>query len=165
MSDFLSKRDLLDKIRTARADLENALASLTDAQMIQPGILGDWSVKDILSHLIFWEQKMLHRIQTGIVPQPAPGETWDQMIDRMNDENYRATRDESLDAVRAEFQNSYAEALAFIGALSNEDLNDPEKYEFWRGEPIWKYMRGDTYEHYQEHAAPIRAWNNSVKGG
>ncbi len=162
MDEFLSKRELLDKIHTARADLENALASFTDAQMTQPGILGEWAVKDILSHLIFWEQKMLHRLQTSIVPQPAPGETWDAMIDRMNDENFRATRNRALDEIRNKIRESHAQVLAFIEALNEEDLNNPEKYAWHRGEPIWEYIRGDTYAHYEEHTAPIRAWQSAI---
>jgi hypothetical protein len=31
-------------------------ARLSDAEMMQPGVTGDWSVRDILAHVTTWEE-------------------------------------------------------------------------------------------------------------
>ena len=54
-----SKTDLLAAIDKERPALETLLATLTPAQMAEPGLVGDWSAKDVLAHLFEWEQMVL----------------------------------------------------------------------------------------------------------
>jgi uncharacterized protein (TIGR03083 family) len=165
MDDLISKTELIDLIHAERDRLEGALARLTEAQMTEPGIVGRWSTKDILSHLTFWEQKMLHRLRTGIVPQPAPGQTWDQMTDEMNEQNWTTTRSKALNTVLDEFHASHEEVLKYLETIGEEEMNDPNRYEWYPGEPIWRYIAADTYEHYREHAEPILAIQSEFKSG
>ena len=51
------KPQLLESIRDTRAGLEKKYAKLTPEQMVWPGSMGDWSVKDILAHLVDWERR------------------------------------------------------------------------------------------------------------
>ncbi len=162
MDEYLDKRTLLVLIHTERVELERAVNALSEAQLTQPGILGEWSVKDILSHIIFWEQRMLNRFRTGQGLPVPEGMTVPQFIDYLNEQNYRATRDKPLAQVLDEFRDSHRQVLEFLATLTDDDLNDPERYEWWRGEPVWHYIRGDTYEHYREHSEPIRAWHEQV---
>jgi uncharacterized damage-inducible protein DinB len=50
-----SKEQLLRDIYTERRWLEKNLFALSAEEMIQPGVNGIWSVKDILAHLVAWE--------------------------------------------------------------------------------------------------------------
>jgi len=34
-------------------------AGLSDAQLMEPGVTGDWSVRDILAHVTTWEEEAL----------------------------------------------------------------------------------------------------------
>jgi hypothetical protein len=34
-------------------------AQLSDAQLMEPGVTGDWSVRDILAHVSTWEEEAL----------------------------------------------------------------------------------------------------------
>ncbi len=165
MDEFLSKTELFDLIHAERERLEGALEQLSEPQMTEPGIVGQWAVKDILSHVTFWEQKMLHRLRTGIVPQPAPGQTWDQMIDEMNEQNFTTNRFKALNAALDEFHASHEEVLKYLETIGEEELNDPNRYDWHRGEPIWHYIAGNTYEHYREHVEPILARYKSTRAG
>ena len=51
----MTKSELLNQIRTERGQLEETLARLTHAQMLLPGVDGEWSVKDALAHISTWE--------------------------------------------------------------------------------------------------------------
>ena len=51
----MTRDEILEALHASRAQVEAALTGLTDAQLIEPGALGEWSVKDILSHLTAWE--------------------------------------------------------------------------------------------------------------
>jgi hypothetical protein len=50
---------LLNSVETAWVSFEEAYAGLPDALLIEPGVGGDWSVKDILAHVTTWEEEAL----------------------------------------------------------------------------------------------------------
>ena len=52
---IMTRHDLLDQITSERGFLEETLARLTHAQMLLPGVVGEWSVKDALAHISTWE--------------------------------------------------------------------------------------------------------------
>jgi hypothetical protein len=54
-----TKQELLESIRTTHAQLEKKFSQLTPKQMIWPGSMDNWSVKDILAHLVDWEQRFI----------------------------------------------------------------------------------------------------------
>jgi hypothetical protein len=52
----LDKTTILAQIKTEHHKLEETLARLTLEQMEQPGVNGEWAVKDVLSHLLEWDR-------------------------------------------------------------------------------------------------------------
>ena len=58
--------DLLAAIEKERGALETLLEPLTPEEMTDPGVVGEWSVKDVLAHLIEWEQMVLGWHATGL---------------------------------------------------------------------------------------------------
>ena len=62
-----SKNDLLATIDKERGALEVFLESLAPELMVEPGVVGEWPVKDVLAHLIEWEQMTLGWYRAGLV--------------------------------------------------------------------------------------------------
>ena len=60
-----TKKELLESIQSTRASLEKKFSKLTPGQMVWPGSMGEWSVKDILAHLVDWEQRFIEWYQAG----------------------------------------------------------------------------------------------------
>jgi uncharacterized damage-inducible protein DinB len=138
------KAQLLDEIRRMHGELEAAIAPLTEAQMTQPGVNGEWSVKDTLAHITWWEGHMLRTLRTGH-EELGP----DILTEQKNAEVFAANRDRPLAEARAEFEASYQEVLAALEGWPAEALAQDETYE----EIGW-----DTFKHYPEHTAAIRDW-------
>ncbi len=46
-----TKKRILESINTERRRLEKNLASISDEDMLVRGVIGEWSVKDIMAHL------------------------------------------------------------------------------------------------------------------
>ncbi len=67
-----SKVELLKDIQVEHARLDKMLSTLTAEEMIRPGVVGDWSVKDVLAHLAAWEQLLLGWYEAGRHAQPLP---------------------------------------------------------------------------------------------
>jgi hypothetical protein len=55
----LTKEKIIERIHTERRRLEKNLAVLSDDDMVESGVIGEWSVKDIMAHLFDWEQRFL----------------------------------------------------------------------------------------------------------
>jgi hypothetical protein len=168
MGEEMSKQLAVETIRSERAALETLLEPLSDHEMTQPGFESDWSVKDILAHIAAWERRMVGWIEEslrGETPsRPAPGTAWDD-LDRLNEQIYLQNRDRPLDQVRAEFEASYRESLAAIQGLTEEDLMDPQRFEWRRGDPLWHMVAANTWWHYKEHRETIRNWLQGKRVG
>ena len=55
----MPKKELIADIQAARQRLLNAIDGLTDDQMMRPGVVGIWSVKDTLGHIVAWEAELV----------------------------------------------------------------------------------------------------------
>ncbi len=147
-----TKTLLLSESRKERAALDKLLEPLTPAQMIAPGVLGDWSVKDVLAHLYEWEQMVLGWIAVtvrGETPHvPATGYKWSQ-IPALNDEIRQKHTARPLDEVLKMYQDSHQATMKTIELLSEETL-------FTRGLDPWMnknhlaaYFTSSTSSHYR----------------
>lgn len=141
---------IVEPMRAEHARLEAMLASIPDAQIIQPGTFGEWSVKDMLAHITFWEQRLIAYINGARESLIRPGEDTQAGIDRVNAEVLAANRDRPLAEVRAAFDSSYQQVLRLAESLSAEDLTNEEMYGLFAG---------DTFEHYREHRAMLEQWH------
>jgi len=95
---------------------------------VHPGIVGEWSVKDVLAHLTEWQQMVLgwyHAGQAGETPAlPAPGFKWSE-LPALNQAIYEKHLDRPLPAVLEEFRTAYRQVTAWVESLSEEDLFTP----------------------------------------
>ena len=46
------------RMRAEHARLEALLANFSDEELVQPGRFGEWSAKDMLAHITFWEHRL-----------------------------------------------------------------------------------------------------------
>jgi hypothetical protein len=153
----VDKAVLLGKIEDGYLAFEALLKGLNEIQMTAPGVNGMWSIKDNLAHLGAWHRRLLdllEGVRRGEEPASrfAPGVSEDDI----NEQFYWESKDRPLTEVLATFRTSYQRVLAVVQAMTAEDLNKPI---LWLKErPIWLWVAGNTYEHYEEHSAIIRTW-------
>ena len=55
MNNHLTTAQLLEVMRTARSNWEALLAEVGEARLTEPGVEGDWSLKDIIAHITYFE--------------------------------------------------------------------------------------------------------------
>ena len=156
-----SKTELLAAIEKERGALEKVLAPLTPEQMVDPGVVGEWSVKDVLAHLVEWEQMALGWYRAGLrgeVPaMPAPGFKWNQ-TPALNQMIYEKHRDRALEDVLQQSDSSFREIHGVIQALSNEELFTPGQHAWTKKLTLGAYMTSATSSHY------LWAWREIRKG-
>ena len=151
----MTKRELLEAIQKERAAFEAAWAGLTPEQMTAPGVMGEWSVKDILGHIAMWEARLvtiLYANERGVPPKMLRGQA---EVDKVNAESYAEQRERPLDRVLADFHAVHAQLLKRLDKLTDRDLSDPQRFKWMEGEPLEKLVAGDTFEHYAEHRPAV----------
>ena len=153
----MTKRELLLAIQQERAAFEAALAGLTPEQMTAPGVMGEWSVKDLLGHVALWESRLvtiLYSVERGVAPKTLGSSE----VDRVNAESYAEQRERPLGRVLADFHAVHVQLLKRLDALADRDLSDSKRFPWMEGEPLEKLVAGDTFEHYAEHRPAIETW-------
>jgi hypothetical protein len=88
--------------------------------MLQPGVTGTWSVKDILAHLVAWERFFLDWYHTGVQgcsPTTTPVGMSKRAMDTLNQQVYEKNQRRKLDHIIAELHATYREDMAVIEAI------------------------------------------------
>lgn len=146
-----SKAALLAAIDRERSALDAFLATLTPEQMMAPAVVGDWSVKDVLAHLIEWEQMVLGWYAAGVRGEtptlPASGYKWSQ-LPALNQVIYEKHRDRPLEAVLAQYHSSHEETMALIRQLPDDELFGARRYAWTRDNTLGAYFVSATSSHY-----------------
>jgi hypothetical protein len=156
--------ELLHQIDLERRKLEKTLGSLDPSAMERPGVVGNWSVKDLLAHLAAWEGFFLSWYRAGVLGEtpeiPAPGFTWKQMH-QLNELIFQEHRLQSLEDVQAWFARSYQEIHQVVEGIPEKDLFEPGRYP-WQGKhPLTGFIKANTCNHYRWANTKIRDWMKS----
>jgi hypothetical protein len=137
-------------------------------QVAMPGVVGKWSIKDILAHLLAYEQYIADRLAEilhGDIYVPCKTQTaLDAFLDEygypdfgsplLDDdapnewvvEKYRIV---SLEDVVTQEINAFSSIVASLEKLSEEVINQHNLYE---------RVANNTYKHYREHIRDIKRW-------
>src|SRR5262249_51950191 len=152
----MRKAEVVEALRTTRQDLEELLAAMTPGQMRRPGVAGDWSVKDVLAHLLWYQREELELIRES---ELAASPLWEVAQDPRN----RLIREElgelPLDEVLDELRQVFAGFVAAVERLSDEDLVTPGRFPGTSPERLpWQDIADNSWMHEREHVAGIRSW-------
>ncbi len=154
-----TKALLLSECQEEHDALEEFLDTLTPEQMTQPGIVGEWSVKDVLAHLYEWEQMVLGWLgtsQRGEMPHvPAEGYKWNQ-LPALNEEIYKKYRQLRLDEILDMFKESYQQIVETIEGIPEETLFTPGLYPWMNKNTLAAYFTSCTGSHYRWARKEIR---------
>jgi DinB superfamily len=147
----MSRSRLLKRLDDAWQSLAASYAGLSDEQMLEPGVTGAWSVRDIVAHVTTWEEealKYLPLILTGGKP-PRYSLTFGG-IDAFNARMIEGKRDLPLTEVLRQRDEVHALLMDFIAAIPEPELGGETRFR--------RRLRLDTYGHYPRHAQAIAKW-------
>jgi hypothetical protein len=145
---------LLDSLEAAWVALTESYAGVPDAKLVEPGVVDDWSVKDVLSHVTTWEEEALRHLPLIIAGGTPPRYAAQGGIDAFNARATEAGRRLSLAEVLRRRDKTHARLLEFIGSQPAGTFAGQTRAR--------RRLRLDTYGHYPEHTAAIRAWRERL---
>jgi Mycothiol maleylpyruvate isomerase N-terminal domain len=134
---------LLARIDESWRQLFAALDDIPEERFSDPGVIGDWSLKDLFGHLAFWDENAVREIERALAGLPRQDNEWQEM----NEADHAARRDRPLPEQRAAMHQAHAALVERLESVAGIEAA-----------PIDAAIRPDTYEHYADHAADIRTW-------
>jgi hypothetical protein len=151
----MDKQQLLKKLDKAWLEFKESYADLPDSQLTEPGVTEDWSVKDIIAHITWWEEEALkhlpHILKGGRPPRYSV--TYGG-IDAFNAQMTELKRDLSLSEVLRQFEDTHRRLVDYLQSTAEEQFTSETRFR--------RRLRLDTYSHYPIHTKAIREWRERL---
>ena len=169
----MNKSELLDWLQEEYRQWEELLEQIGPERMEQPGVNGDWSMKDIVAHLTGWQPRVNANLQAALRGESEPPPPWPahlQTDDEINAWIYESNRGRSLREVLDESRQVFQRLFEVLEGLS-EELQIEQVHQGTRVyHLVWlngqRYQPGEFFDHYHDdHEPDIRAWLARVENG
>ncbi len=147
----MRRSQLLERLDRAWEEFGESYAGLSDAELMEPGVIGAWSVRDVIAHVTWWEEEALahlpHILAGGRPPRYSV--TYGG-IDAFNARMTEQKKDQSLAEVLRRRDEVHGRLIALVKSVPEEHLTGESRFR--------RRLRLDTYGHYPKHARAIRGW-------
>lgn len=149
---------ILEELEEKREQFLEAIDGLPEAALLEAGVVGEWSIKDLIAHLSMWEAwlvKLLWQISQGQAPTrlyPAGD------IDQVNAAWRDQAKERTLEQVFEDYRQVRKQTIRRLQSFSERDLNDPQRYPWADGHPLLDLVADNTFGHEAEHTAQVLAW-------
>ncbi|MGA2821442.1 MAG: ClbS/DfsB family four-helix bundle protein [Anaerolineales bacterium] len=153
------KVELLARLKQNRQELLETIAGIPESVMIQPGVVGQWSLKDILVHLTLWEAELVTLLfQARQGQKPSTVQVSTVAVDEINARWYEENRERSLDRAVADLAAVRQQTVRRVEEFSEADLTRSDRFAWAGSKPLSVWIAGDTFVHEAEHLEQIRKW-------
>ena len=150
----MDKREFIDRVKAERELWDELLSRVPDDLIQEPGVEGDWSVKDILAHVMWYEREMIGVLKARAL---VGSDFWALPLDDRNDAVHGEVSGMSLDEVRAEAARVFPSLVEQLELLPEEAFSDASHFEGMPAEWAPSDVIGsNTFRHYPDHTESIR---------
>jgi hypothetical protein len=130
-------------------ELISRFDSLTEAQMSVVGVTPEWSAKDLLAHLAYWERAAAEQVR-GIEAGRSPARKYTRaQVERINREVVSANRATPRRLLREELILARSEIVAAM----NRALEELEERS-----PLARIVYSQCVGHWRHHLEQLDAW-------
>jgi hypothetical protein len=157
MSDTMDRGQLLQRLDRAWLAFKASYAGLSEAQLLEPGVTGAWSVRDIIAHVTTWEEEALEHLPSILEGRRPPrySVTYGG-IDAFNALMTKKKASLSLPEVFRQQEEIHGRLITLIERVPADQLTIETRFR--------RRLRLDTYSHYPKHATAIRRWREQRTG-
>ena len=150
---------LLEQLEDVRIRLLEAIAALPDEALLQESTIGDWSVADVLAHLVNWEAELvtgLLRIDQG----KKPTRLLNALADRhaYNEARYQEMKGRDLDRIFEDLRGVRVQLEEWVDEFGDKVLEDSGRYP-WLDGPLWKLIAEVSFEHEAQHIPALEEYS------
>jgi hypothetical protein len=139
--------ELTDRIERSWQAWVDAVEGIPDDRLSEPSV-GHWTTKDLLGHVAFWEDWVVAHCQRILAGDPEPAED----AGAFDHAQVTASRNASVAEQKRYRDDAHAQLSAFLGTIGDDEP------KFGK---LVTALAGETYNHYDEHTAQVKAWRNA----
>jgi hypothetical protein len=151
-----TKADLLARMQAGHQQFYAVLARIPEERMDEVALYDNWSIKDFIAHIGWWQNSAAERIAAARRGEPV--QVFEDE-DQVNHDVFTQYRHTPLDEVRAMEAESYTALEKLVQSISDEgELFDGARYPSTNGRQLASYAAGNSFGHYAMHLDDVRAW-------
>src|SRR3954462_3590778 len=124
----MNRQQLLTKLDKAWVELEESYAGLSDAQLAESGVVGDWSVKDILAHVTTWEEEALKYLPLIVEGGKPPRYATYGGLDAFNALRAEQKRSLALAEVLRQLDEVHGRLTAYLQSVPEEQFTSETRF-------------------------------------
>lgn len=145
---------LVAELEEARNTFQAALTDVDPDLFTAPGLVGDWSARDLVEHVAFWSDHGADALELAASGHGADFEYDSSQTDAMNAETFAAS------SAMTPMEVTEHEQVAFERLRDDLAALDPTLLDLTlgNGDTVEAVIRYDGPAHYVEHTEHIRAW-------
>jgi len=147
-------QELLDGLAAARDEFLTAIDDIDAALRTTPGLVGDWSARELLAHVGYWAghaAESLHRAEMGELVEFGKDEL---SVDERNAVVARVAAETDYATVATREQGAYEQFVVRLAAVDQDSLGERDA----DGDTLEEIIAFDGADHYREHTLDVRAW-------
>ena len=149
----VNRSQLLKRVDKAWQALQESYAGLSDAELVEPGATGAWSVKDTIAHVTWWEEEALTHLPLILEGGRPPRYSVKYGgIDAFNAQMTEQKAKLSLAGVMRERDDTHRRLIDYLQTVPEDQIATETRFR--------RRLRLDTYGHYPKHADAIRQWRD-----
>jgi hypothetical protein len=130
-------------------ELNSQFDSLSEAQMSVVGVTPEWSAKDLLAHLAYWERVAAEHVREFETGRSSAKKRTRAQVERINREVVSANRGTPRHVLREELILARSEIVAAMKRA-------PEELE--EGSPLAHIIYSQCVQHRGHHLEQLHAW-------
>jgi hypothetical protein len=147
-----NKADLFDLIQEGHREILSFASMLGPVERAQSGTPEHWARRDVLVHMSAWKLRLAQNLKAERLGEAVQAD--DGNFDSQNEAIFLAYCSRPWEDILALINQSQSELLAELELVSEDDLNDPARYLWLGGRPLWRNVVGNAYLHPAAHLRP-----------
>jgi hypothetical protein len=150
---------IISDLEYGRSQLLKSIDGLSQREMTETPIYEGWTVKDVLAHIIGWDQRTLQTLP--LMLQNRAGEVTGVEVEEHNQESVVAWRDKPLTEVLAAMKSTHQQILDILSTVDHVEI-DMRRERNGRIITVRSYVIDEMMEHDRKHALEIEQWRKGL---
>jgi hypothetical protein len=159
------KTQILAALKEEFERWDKLLAGLSVEQITAPRFIGDWSIKDLVAHLMAWQIRSIARLEAAIADREPVLPGWPPDVHPEIEENlqavnawiYQTYHQLPWEETYRRWKKGYLHLMELGAAVPAEDLSQPGRYAWMEGKPLALVLHASYDHHHEEHYGSLQA--------
>ena len=155
----VNREELIKLIQVSYGKQREYLATLTEEEKSAASDVANWSPKDVMAHIIYWNADMAGELAGLDQLDRADG---DGTVDHINGDVWQQYKDVTWAEVKDLLDQVQYDLLESLKDLDVDQLNDNQRYLWTNGRPLWQRINFGSFYHPMQHTAELIAKRGEI---